>query len=163
MYLSTSDSLSATASDSVKAISELPPDEFRPDSGKKLGHVSVGLGPSIPVELPDPPDFFDHVEVHVGGHELVLILAPFGEELAARVDEVAVAVEFPDAPRRFLSDAVDAAHEVAVRDRVRRLLELPEVLGEPGDRRRRIEDDLGALQPEEPGPFREVPVVTDVD
>ena len=40
-------------------------------------------------------------------------------------------------------------HEVAVRHRVRRLLELPQVLREAGDRRRRVEDDLGAVQAEQ--------------
>ena len=56
-----------------------------------------------------------------------------------------------------------ARDEVAVGDRVRRLLELPEVLRQPGDGRRGVEDDLGAVQAERARAFREVAVVADVD
>ena len=45
---------------------------------------------------------------------------------------------------------------------MRRLFEFPEVLGEAGDRRRRIEHDLGAVEAEQTRAFREMPVVTDV-
>src|SRR5688572_32270716 len=47
--------------------------------------------------------------------------------------------------------------------RVRRLFELPQVLRQPGHRGRRIEDDLGAVQPEQASPFGEMAVVADVD
>ena len=46
---------------------------------------------------------------------------------------------------------------------MRGLLELPEILGQAGDRRRRIEHDLRAVQPERARAFGEVPVVADVD
>ena len=85
------------------------------------------------------------------------------EEVAARIDEVGRAVEAADVPRRLGADAVAARHEVAVGDGVRRLLELPQVLRQARDRRRRIEDDLGAVQPEQPRAFGKVPVVADVD
>ena len=54
------------------------------------------------------------------------------------------------------------ADEVAVGDRVRGLLELPQVLGQAGDRRRRVEDDLRAVQSEDARALREMAVVADV-
>ena len=39
-----------------------------------LRHRPVGLGPAVAVELPDAPDLLDHVEVHLGHDELVLVL-----------------------------------------------------------------------------------------
>ena len=89
---------------------------------------AVGLGPAIAIELPDAPDLFDHVEIHLGGDQLVLVLGCHREEVAARIDEVRRAVEAADVPRRFGADAVAAGHEIAVGDGVRRLFELPEVL-----------------------------------
>ena len=95
--------------------------------------------------------------------ELVLVLGRRGQEVAARIDEVGRAVEAADVPRRFGADAVAAGHEVAVGDGVRRLLELPQVLRQAGDGRRRVEDDLGAVQAEQPRAFGKVAVVADVD
>ena len=46
---------------------------------------------------------------------------------------------------------------------MRRLFQLPQVLREPGDSRRRIEDDFGAVQAEKARAFGEVAVVADVD
>ena len=128
-----------------------------------LRHRPVRVRPAIAVELPHAADFFDHVEVHVGDDELVLVFRSRRQEVAARVDKVGSPVEAADVPRRFGADAVAARHEVAVRDGVRRLLELPQVLRQAGDGRRRIEDDLGAVQPEHPRAFGKVPVVADVD
>ena len=85
------------------------------------------------------------------------------EDLPARIAEVALPVELADVPRRLGPDAVDGADEVAVRDRVRRLLELPQVLRQPRDRRRRVEHDLRAVQPELARALGEVAVVADVD
>src|SRR5207245_7883470 len=76
--------------------------------------------------------------------------------------EVARAVEFSDVPRRLGAHAIDATHEVAVGHRVRGLLELPEILREARDRRRRIEDDLRAVQAEQSRALGEMPVVADV-
>ena len=64
----------------------------------------------------------------LGDDDLVLVARRLGDDLPARVREVALAVELADLPRALGPDAVDRADEVAVRDRVRRLLELPEVL-----------------------------------
>ena len=120
-------------------------------------------GPAIAIELPDAADLLDHVEVHLGDDQLVLVLGARREEVAARIDEVRRAVEPADVPRRLGADAVAARHEVAVGDGVRRLLELPEVLRQAGDGRRRVEDDLGAVQAEQPRALGEMAVVADVD
>src|SRR5262249_45468164 len=53
--------------------------------------------------------------------------------------------------------------EISVRHGVRRLLEFPQVLAESGDRRRRVEDDLRAIQPERASAFGKMAVVADVD
>src|SRR5262249_32975038 len=56
--------------------------------------VPVGVGPPIPIELPGLPDLLDEVEVHVADQELLVVrAADRAHELAARVDEVALAVE----------------------------------------------------------------------
>ena len=123
----------------------------------------VRLGPAVAEELPGVADLADQVEVEVGDHDVVAVAAADGEHLAARVAEVALAVELADPPGLLEAGPVDRADEVAVGDRVRRLLELPEVFGQPGDRRRRVEDDLRPVQAEAAGPFGEVAVVADVD
>src|SRR6185295_2230305 len=93
-----------------------------------LDQCSVGVGAAIAEELPGPADLLDHVEIERGDQQLVLVLARGGQELAARVDEVRAAVELADVPRRLGADAVARADEVAVGDRVGRLLDLPQVL-----------------------------------
>src|SRR6266511_5585611 len=125
-------------------------------------HRLVSLRAPVAEELPHAADLLDHVEVHLGGDQLILVLRADRQEIAARVHEVGGAVELADIPRGLRADPVAASHEVAVGDRVRRLLELPEVLRQPRHRGRRIEDDLGAVQSQKPRALREVPVVTDV-
>src|SRR5258708_1193662 len=124
---------------------------------------AVSLRSAIPIELPGVADLLDHVEIEVGDDQFVLVAAGFGDEASARIAEVALAVELADVPRRLGPDAVDRADEIAVRHRVRGLLELPEILREARDRRRRIEHDLGPVQPEDARPFRGLPVVAAVD
>src|ERR1043165_6398380 len=123
----------------------------------------VRFRPAIPVELPRVAHLADFLEVELRGDEGVLVALAGGEELAARIAEVALPVKLADVPRPFVADAVDGADEVAVGDSVRGLLEFPEILGEAGDGRGRIEHDLRAVQPELARPLGEVPVVADVD
>src|SRR5258707_448119 len=85
------------------------------------------------------------------------------DELAARVDEVALAVEVVVADVGLDADPVDRPDVVAVGDRVARLLDPPEVLGQAARGCTRDEDDLGAVEAERPSTFREVAVVADVD
>src|SRR5689334_5626907 len=127
-----------------------------------LDQWAVGVGAPVAEELPGPPDLLDHVEVQRGDDELVLVLARARQDLAARVDEVRVAVELADVPRALGAHAIDRAHEVAIGHRVRGLLELPQVLREAGDRGRWVVDDLGTRQAECARTLGEVAVVADV-
>ena len=86
-----------------------------------------------------------------------------GEDLAARIAEVALAVELADPPRLFPAGAIDRADEIAVGDGVGRLLQLPEVFRQAGDRGRWIEDDLRPVQAQAARPFGKMAVVADVD
>src|SRR5258706_6232429 len=126
-------------------------------------HVVVGLGPAVAEELPRAPDLLDHIEVHLRDDELVFVLAALRQEVAARIHEVARAVELPHVPRRFDADAVAASHEVAVRDGMGRLFQLPQVLRQPLHRRRRIEDDFRTVEAEQSRALGKVPVIADVD
>src|SRR3954453_16529431 len=92
----------------------------------------VRLRTAVAIELPGVADFTDLVHVEVGDDEGVLIARRAGEHLAARIAEVVLAVKLTGVPRRFVAEAVDRADEVAVRDGVRRLSELPEIFGESG-------------------------------
>jgi hypothetical protein len=103
------------------------------------------------------------VEVEVGDHQLVVVLAGLGDDLPARVHEVAGAVELADVPGRLGADAVDGADVVAVGDGVGGLLELPQVLAEAGDGGAGVEDDLGAVEAQAARALGEVAVVADVD
>ena len=103
------------------------------------------------------------IEIHLGHHQFVLVLGADGKHVPAGIDEVRRAVEAADVPGRLGADAVAAGHEIAVRDRVRRLFEFPEILRKAGDRGRRVEDDLRAVQAKQPGAFWEMTVVADVD
>src|SRR5262249_28660081 len=85
----------------------------------------IQIWASVAVELPLRSHVADEIEVEVGHDELVFVARRFGEDAAPRIAEVRRAVELADAPRRFVPNAVVRADEVAVRDRVRRLLELP--------------------------------------
>src|SRR5436309_850282 len=125
-------------------------------------HVVVRLRPAVAEELPGAADLLDHVEVHLRDDELVFVLAALRQEIAARIDEIARAVELPHVPRRLDADAIDATHEVAVGHGMGRLLELPEILRESFHRRGGIEHDLRAVEAEESGAFRKVAIVADV-
>src|SRR5574341_1264990 len=46
-------------------------------------HVVVALGAAVAEELPGATHLLDHVEVHLRHDQLVLVLAPGGEERAA--------------------------------------------------------------------------------
>src|ERR1700675_1603069 len=81
----------------------------------------------VAIELPDLSYFLDHVEIEIGDQHFVFIAAGLGEDLAARIAEVTLAVKLADVPRLFPSDAVDCAHEVAVRRGVCGLLQFPQI------------------------------------
>src|SRR5688572_12629755 len=124
---------------------------------------AVGFRPAVAVELPGVAHLLDELEIEVGDDQLVAIAAADRDDLPAGIAEVALAVELADVPGRFVADAIDRADEVPVGNGVRRLLQLPEILGQPGDGRGRVQHDLRAVQPEDARPFGEMPVVADVD
>src|SRR5205085_439361 len=83
-------------------------------------------------------------------------------QLPPRIAKVALAVELADVPRRLVADPVDRADKERVRHRVCRLFKSPEVFRQSGDRRRRVEHDLGAVESELARALGEMPVVADV-
>src|SRR5688572_6622988 len=121
----------------------------------------VCVGATVAEELPCVAHLAYLVEVQVGDDEGVLVARRLGDDLAARVAEVALAVELADVPRLLVADAVDGADEVAVGDGVRGLFELPEVFREARDRGRGVEDYLGAVQTQSARALGEVAVVAD--
>ena len=84
------------------------------------------------------------------------------DELAARVDEVAGAVEVVVAVLLH-AHPVDRGDEVLVGHRGRGLLELPQVGRQAPAGGRRVVDDLRAREPQRAPALGEVPVVADVD
>ena len=85
------------------------------------------------------------------------------DELATRIDEVALPVEIVVAEILLDSDAIDRANEIAVRQGVRHLLDTPQIFGKSARRGRRNQHDLGAVEAERAGALRKMPVVADVD
>src|SRR5882724_2990621 len=126
--------------------------------------VLVRVRATIAVELPRLADLGDLVEVHVANDQLLVMgRSELTDELAARVDEVALAVEVVVADLLLDPDPVDRPDEIPVRDGVRHLLDPPEVLGQATRCRAGDEHYLRAVEPERTGPLREVAVVADVD
>src|SRR5687767_12528152 len=144
----------------AQRFARMPP---MPTSLQRLRDLVVRLRPTVAEELPHLPHLLDLVEIEVGGDDRVAIAGAFGDDLPARVREVAAPVELSDVPRLLVPDAVDSADEVAVGDGVRRLLELPQVLGKTRHRGRGVEDDLRPLEAQDPRALGKVAVVADVD
>jgi len=96
--------------------------------------------------LPRRAHFLDLIEIEVRDHKLVLIPAGLRHDFPARITEVALAVEFADAPRLLGSHAIDRRDEILICHRVRRLLQFPQVLRQAGNRGGRIENNLRAVQ-----------------
>src|SRR5512143_2367207 len=134
-----------------------------PDTGcSELHESTIRLRPPVAIELPNVSHLANLVEIELGGDELRLVARCFDNELPAGIAEVALTIELADVPRPLDTDAIDSADEERIRDRVGRLLESPQILGQPGHRRRGIEHDLGAVQPELARALREVSIVTDI-
>src|SRR2546425_6667338 len=129
----------------------------------RLHHVAVHVRAAIAVELPGVADLANQVEVEIGHEQLLLLLRRLRDDLPSRVREVARAVVLVRPELLLLPDAVDRPHPIAVRDRVRGLLDEPEMHRESPRRRGGDEDKLGAVQPEHARALGEMAVVADVD
>ena len=82
--------------------------------------VLVCVGSPVAEELPGVADFHDPVEIEVANDQLLVVGRPdLADELAARVDEVALAVEVV-VTEGFDADPVDGPDVVAVGERVAR-------------------------------------------
>src|SRR3989442_14734326 len=123
---------------------------------------AVGFRAAVAEKLPGGAHLIDLFEVEFGDDKLVLVAGGLRNDFAARVAEVALAVEFPDFPGNFKTDAGDGRTEIAVGDGVGGLLELPKIFGEPGNGGGGIEDNFGAVEGENARAFGELAIVTDV-
>src|SRR5215207_3997583 len=121
--------------------------------------TSIGTGP---VALTTVPPVISVVMAGPGPRTRPAGGRGIPDDLALGVGEVGRAVEVVVAE---VLDAhpVDGADEVLVRHRGRRLLQSPEIVGQPAAGGRRVEDDLRTVEPQRPPALREVPVVADVD
>src|SRR5687768_6374272 len=128
----------------------------------QLHQPFVRLRTPIAEELPHVSHFANLVEVELRGDQLVLVARGLRDELPAWIAEIALAIKLSDAPRLLVADTIDRANEVRVRHRMRRLLELPQILRQTRHRRRGVEHDLGAIESELARAFRKVAVIADV-
>src|ERR1035437_784825 len=129
---------------------------------EQIGHFLVGLGTAVTIKLPDVAHFANHVEVQVGDDDGVLVTRAFRHDLAAWIGEIALSVKFAKVPGFLRPDAIDRAHVKYIRHRRGGLFELPQVFAEARHRGAGIEDDLGAVESEEPPAFGEVTVVANI-
>ena len=67
--------------------------------------------------MPGLAGLADHGEIELGGDERVARVVGLVQELAARIDEIALAVKLADAPWLFDADAIDGSDPTAVCDR----------------------------------------------
>src|SRR5215472_1404565 len=160
-----SPSMSTSAADDPVAVTTVPP-RIRmrmAASPLRLGQRAVGVRAPVAIELPQVPYLFQQPHVQVADDDL---LGGVGrgpaDDLPARVGEIGLPVEVVVA-ERLDPDPVDGADEVLVRDRGAGLLQPPQVLRQAPAGRGRVEDDLGAGQPERSPALGEVPLVADVD
>src|SRR5271154_754880 len=82
---------------------------------------------AIAEELPNFANFRDHVEVEVRYYHFVFIAAGLGDNLAAWIAEIALAVKLSNVPRLFDAYSVNGAHEITIGYGVRGLLQFPEI------------------------------------
>src|SRR5450755_2214717 len=137
---------------------------MRPATSRALRRQrSVSLRTPVAIKLPDSSYFLDHVEIEVGDQHFILIAAGLHYDLAARVAEVTLAVKLADVPRLFPPHAIDGSDEVSVSGGVRGLFQFPQIFGEAGDRGRRIEHNLRAVQAQHARAFGKMPIVANVD
>src|SRR3989442_8107240 len=129
-------------------------------SGTSAGDFSVGFRTAVAVELPGISDLLNFVEIELGDEQFILVAAGLLDDFAARIAEVAFAVEFADFPGSFGANAIDGSDEIGVGDGVGGLLEFPEIFGETGDGGGGVVDNFRSIKAEDARAFREMAVVT---
>src|SRR5258708_21688791 len=97
------------------------------------GDFAVRFRAAVAIELPGVANFLNFIEIQLGDEQFVLVAAGLLHDFAARVAEIALAVEFADFPGSFGADAVDGGDEVSVGNGVSGLLEFPKIFREAGD------------------------------
>src|SRR5690554_4612793 len=116
----------------------------------RLRDARVRVRTTVAEELPVIPHLAHHVHVEVADHDLLVgARAAFADPVAARVDDLAGAVEVDSLFAVLVvlqPDPVRLQHEQAVGDGCRRTLDLPQAVGEPRLGRVRVEDHLGSVQ-----------------
>lgn len=95
--------------------------------------------------MPGVAHFSNHVEIQIGHDQRILITRCFRKHATPRIAKVTLPVKLSNVPRLFMAYAIDGADKVTVGDSVSRLFQLPQVLRKPGDRGRRIENDLRSV------------------
>jgi len=86
---------------------------------------AVSFWTAIAIELPDFSHFLDHIQIEIGDQQLIFGAAGLGDDFAAGIAKITLAVKFADIPGLFPADAVDRADEVSVGGGVGGLLEFP--------------------------------------
>src|SRR5258708_681862 len=127
------------------------------------GDLSVGFRAAVAIELPGVANTLNFVEIQLGDEEFILVAAGLLDYFAARVAEIAFAVEFADFPGGFGADAVDGGDEVGVGYGMSRLLQFPKIFGEAGDSGGGVVDNFRAVEPQDARAFGEMAVVADVN
>jgi len=136
---------------------------FGSGGGACARDFAVGFGASVAIKLPGVADFLDVIEIEFGNEEFVFVAARLRDDFSARIAEIALSVEFADFPGSFCANAINGCDEVLIGDGVSRLLEFPEIFGEPCDGGGGIVDNFRAVQAEDSRAFGEMAVVADVN
>jgi len=103
------------------------------------------------------------IQIQIGDQKLVFIAAGLRNDFTPRIAEITFAVKLADFPGLLGTHTIDGGNKIGVRDRVRGLLEFPQIFGETSDRSGRIVDNFCAVQPENARALREMAIVTDIN
>src|SRR5437870_5744564 len=90
--------------------------------------IPVRLGTAVAEELPGVAYFLNLVKVQIRDDNLLLVPRSFRDDLSPRRTEITLTVKLSDIPGLLAADAIDGAEKISIRYRMRRLLELPQVL-----------------------------------
>ncbi len=135
-----------------------------PDHSSTRSVSTVRFGTPIAEELPDVAHFAHHIHVQFRCDQLVSVRASPARRTAPSDRRSSSIRRTPrcstdaSTPTRLI-----APMKYAFATACGRLLELPQILRQSGDRRGRIEDDFRAVEAKRARALRKVPVVADID